>query len=249
MLGNFWSELFGSVGALLNSLVQKDQQREFVFVSQDDLSRAQLADLAASVPSKAPAPPMWVQAKEQLDALQKADPGFLESAFLTQASHAYSSMLAAEGAMNPDACAGVVTPPFLTCLRQRIADWRNGGFTRVVSSVSLDPPAVLKVAIGGETQSITVRFTGTATRFTREDMTNLLTEGSAQPESFTEFATFVRPAGSTTPRTAANGGALHCPSCGAPADAGALKCGFCGAPLSGTGGTWLLDHISASAYT
>jgi predicted lipid-binding transport protein (Tim44 family) len=248
MLGDFWSELFGSVGTLLNGLTQS-RDREFVFVDQADLSPSVLGGGIASQPATPMAPPMWVQAKAQLESLQKADPNFLESAFLTQAARTYSAALAAEGAMNADALAGTVTPAFATCFTQRIAQWRDGGFTRVVSDVSLDPPTTFKVAIGGDIQSITVRFTGTARRFTKEDMTNLVSDGSAQPQSFTEFATFVRPAGSTTPKSAADGGPLHCPSCGAPATDGALKCAFCGASLSGTGGSWQLDHTSISAYT
>lgn len=248
MLGDFWSELFGSVGSLFNTLTRSRQQREFVFVDQSDTPSAELGDGALDLPT-AVAPPMWVQAKAQLESLQEADPNFLESTFLTQASKTYGAALAAEGSMNAGTLALAVTPAFLEKLNQRIAGWRDGGFTRAVSDVSLDAPTTFKVAIGGALQSITVRFTGSAKRFTKEEMTNLVTEGSAQSQSFTEFATFVRPAGSTTPKAASDGGPMHCPSCGAPADAGALKCAFCGATLSGTGGTWLLDHISASAYT
>jgi hypothetical protein len=94
-----------------------------------------------------------------------------------------------------------------------------------------------------------VRFTGGARRFLRDVTTGMVAEGSAQLESFTEFAIFVRPAGSTTPKTAASGGPIHCPSCGAPVDAGAMMCSFCGAALTGTGGAWLLDKVSVSAYT
>ncbi len=248
MLGDFWSELFGSVGTLLNSLAQDRRQREFIFTDQTDLPSAALG---ADAPAQGTplAPPMWVQAKAQIESLQKADPNFLESAFLTQSARSYAAVLAAEGSMNAQALAGLVTPGFLDKFDQRVQGWRDGGFTRVVSDVQLDGPTTFKVAIGGDTQSINVRFTGSAKRFTKEDMTNLVTDGSAQVESFTEFATFVRPAGSTTPKAAGDSGPLHCPSCGAPADSGALKCAFCGAPLSGTGGAWLLDHTSASAYT
>ncbi len=254
MLGDFWSELFGSVGSLFGTLTQNGKQREFVFVDDhDDMSPGGVVggltpDEAARTAQPA-APPMWVQAKAQVESLQKADPSFLESTFLTQAAKTYGATLAAEGAMNPDAIAGSVTPAFLATMTQHIADWRHNGFTRVVSGLTLDAPTTFKVAVGGDKQTITVRFTGTATRFTKEDMTNLVTDGSAQPQSFTEFATFVRPAGSTTPKSLSGGGPLHCPSCGAPADEGALRCTFCGAPLSGTGGTWLLDHVSLSAYT
>jgi predicted lipid-binding transport protein (Tim44 family) len=248
MLGDFWSELFGSVGTLLNALTQDRQRREFVFTDHADLPSAVLGVDAPSQPA-ALAPPMWVQAKAQIESLQKADPNFLESAFLTQSARTYAAALAAEGSMSAQTLAGSVTPAFLDKLTGRIAGWREGGFTRVVSDVSLDGPTTFKVAIGGDAQSITVRFTGSVKRFTKEDMTNLVTEGSAQPESFTEFATFVRPAGSTTPKNTNDGGPIHCQSCGAPADGGALKCAFCGAPLSGTGGSWLLDRTSASAYT
>ncbi|MBV8340670.1 MAG: zinc-ribbon domain-containing transport protein [Candidatus Eremiobacteraeota bacterium] len=249
MLGDFWSELLGSVGALLNGLT-RNTDREFVFVDNTDANMP-MPDVAGEL-AQAPAPsapPMWVQARAQLETLQKADPAFLESTFLTQAAKTYAAALGAEGSMNADDVSAVVTPAFATALAARISGWRSSGCTRIVSDVSLDAPTTLKVAIGGAAQAITVRFTGSAKRYTKDDMTNLVTEGSAQSQSFTEFATFTRPAGSTTPQAAANGAPLHCPSCGAPVDAGALKCAYCGASLSGTGGTWLLDHTSVSAYT
>jgi len=248
MLGDFWQELLGSVGSFLNTLTQTRQQREYVFVDSNGMPPLGLGDDVPD-PSTPAAPPMWVQAKAQLDTLQKADPNFLEATFLTQATKAYSAVLAAEGAMSADAIAAVVTPEFLDKFMQRLAAWRNAGLTRVVSDVNLDPPTTFKANIGGDVQCITVRFTGSAKRFTKDDMTNLVNDGTAQAASFTEFATFTRPAGSTTPKSADGGGAIHCPSCGAPVDAGALCCTFCGAMISGSGGTWLLDHTSVSAYT
>ena len=249
MLGDFWQELLGSVGSLLNTLTQSRQQREYVFVDSNGMPPLGLGGDAPDPTTTTSQPPMWVQAKAQLETLQKADPNFLEATFLTQATNIYSAVLAAEGAMNADAIAAQVTPAFLDKFKQRIADWRDAGFTRVVSDVDLDAPTTFKANIGGDVQCITVRFTGSAKRFTKDDMTNLISEGSVQQESFTEFATFTRLAGSTTPKSINGGGAIHCPSCGAPVDEGALRCSFCGAPISGSGGTWLLDHISASAYT
>lgn len=244
MLGEFWSELFKSVGVVLNG-----NQREFIFTDQEDLPPGAFAEQAAAQTGALSAPPMWVQAKTQLEALQKADPNFIEPDFLVRACKTYGAALAAEGAMDAGQIASLVTPAFLQSFQQRMDHWRSGGFTRTVSDVKLDPPTTLKVTVGGAQEAITVRFTGSAKRFTKEDMTNLLSEGSAQPDSFTEFATFVRPAGSTTPQSTAVGAPSHCPSCGAPIESGAMKCAFCGAPLTGTGGTWLLDRLSASAYT
>lgn len=249
MLGDFWSELFGSVGSLLNSLA-RNRDREFVFMDGGAASPGpDELDTATPQSTTPSAPPMWVQARSQLESLQKADPAFAEATFLTQAAKAYAAALAAEGAMGADTLAAAATPAFVAALAQRIQQWRDGGYTRVVSDVHLDAPTVFKVTIGGQTQAITVRFTGSAKRFTREDMTNLITEGSAQAQSFTEFATFSRPAGSTTPDQTTNGADAHCPSCGAPTQNGSLTCAYCGASLSGTGGTWLLDHTSVSAYT
>lgn len=244
MIGDFWSELFKSVGAVINP-----NQREFVFSDQDDAAAGLLTNPPVSQTTTTSSSPMWVQAKAQLEDLQKADPNFLESDFLAQASKTYGVVLAAEGAMDAGQIAPLVSASFLQCFQERIDQWHSGGFTRTVAQVELDPPVTLRVAIGGEQEAITLRFTGAAARFTKEDMTNLVTEGRAQPDSFTEFATFVRPAGSTTPQSTATGAPSHCPSCGAPVESGALKCTFCGAPLTGSGGTWLLDHLSASAYT
>ena len=109
MLGEFWQELLGSVGSLLNGLTQTRQQREYVFVDSNGMPPLGFGDDVPD-PSKPAAPPMWVQAQAQLQTLQKADPNFLETTFLTQATKVYSAVLAAEGAMSADTVASVVTP-------------------------------------------------------------------------------------------------------------------------------------------
>ena len=252
-MNEFWTQLFQSVLSVLGLVTQRRSQATFdIAMFGDDLAAMGPSGLipgSGSDVASTPAPPMWVQAKTQLQSLQKADPNFLEANFLTQATKTFNAVLGAEGAMDATSVSGLVTPTFAQQLQQRIDGWKNGGFTRVVHDVQLDGPTIFKVDLGGEAQRITVRFTGTAVRFTREEMTNVVVDGNAQSASFTEFATFARPAGSTTPRSTALSGATHCPSCGAPVTDGASVCSFCGAALSGTGGSWLLDHTSSSAYT
>lgn len=207
-------------------------------------------DLTRALPGpRSIGPPLYVRARSQLESLQKADPGFRETAFLTAASKTYAAALAAECGMNPDHVASSVTPAFLDRLKQKVAGWRDAGSQRVVSDVALDGSTIFKAEIGAADQSITVRFTGRAKRYTKADTSGLVIDGGAQRAPFTEFATFTRPAGSTTPAFEAQGTARHCPSCGAPSVEGAFKCAFCGISLIGTGGTWLLSRVSASAYT
>ncbi len=252
-MAEFWSELLGSVLSFFGLLTQSRRGSIISTMCADESVRFADFDTGAAsamldTPS-APATPMWVQAKDQLATLQRADPAFLEATFLSQAAKTYSAMLAAEAAMDVSGLHDLATKNFLDGMQQRIDAWHAGGFTHVVSDVTLDPGTIFKVTIGAQSQAICVRFTGSAKRFTREDMTNLISDGSIKSTSFSEFATFVRPAGSTTPRCTALSGALHCQSCGAPVSDGALRCTFCGAPVSGSGGTWRLDHTSLSAYT
>jgi hypothetical protein len=109
--------------------------------------------------------------------------------------------------------------------------------------------AIIKVTVDGTRQAAIVRFSTSGVRFTQDTDSGVAVDGSAASETFSDFVTFVRPPGTTTPKSAGAGGATHCPSCGAPTTAGDAKCPFCGTQLTGTGGTWLLDHVSASAYT
>jgi predicted lipid-binding transport protein (Tim44 family) len=193
--------------------------------------------------------PLWEQAQTEIAALQKIDPNFSDVAFLSQASRCYTNVLDAEGAMNADAVAKDVTPEFLARLRQQLATWAAGGLRRVAKDLKLDGGSIYKISVDGNAQCITVRFTGAAVRCTEDSSTGAALEGSLQSESFTEYATYQRPAGSTTPQPVAAGAPAHCPACGAPAEAGSIYCTFCGTPLTGTGGTWRLDRISQSAYT
>jgi predicted lipid-binding transport protein (Tim44 family) len=192
---------------------------------------------------------MAQRAHGEVASLQTIDPDFSELQFLSQAGDCYLAYLTAEGTMNPDALASVATPDLIATLRARVAEWNGGGLQRIVSGVKIDGSAIYKVSVDGTRQAIMVRISASGVRYSRDVSTGIAVDGSMQPSSFTEFATFVRPAGATTPKSAAAGGATHCPSCGAPTDAGAAVCPFCGSQLTGTGGTWLLDKTSVSAYT
>ena len=210
-----------------------------------------LLDTASLGPSAPTAQPLSVAERvhQQVAALQQLDPDFNDLAFLSQATAQYGSTLAAESAMNPDAFEGIATPSFIDWFRQRVAGWNSAGLRCVIQDVKLDGSMIIKVSVDGTAHAIVVRFSGSAVRYTQDVASGAAVDGAMTSQTFTEFATFVRPAGTTTPKTAASGGATHCPSCGAPTTSGAAACPYCGTQLTGTGATWLLDRISASAYT
>ncbi len=217
-------------------------------VSQMPLTPLSAPDLSAA---GATAPPMSMQqrAHDEIAVLQKIDPDFNELQFLGQATASYQAYVEADGAMNADALSSVATPAMVAWYRARVAQWNAAGIRRVVRDVKLLGSTIMKVAVDADRQAIVVRFSASGVRFTQDADTGAATEGSTQNDSFTEFATFVRPPGTTTPKPAADGGATHCPSCGAPTTAGLAKCPFCGTQLTGTGADWLLDKIGASPYT
>ena len=224
-------------------------QRPDLYVwTGDDTAMPLDASLAREQPSPTPVS-LLADREHDVAALQKVDANFTEVAFVTQATRIYQSSLAAEGAMRLDSIAASVTPAFAERLRARIKDWQTAGLRRVVMDVSIDGATILKMAIDGLHQALTVRFTGSAVRYTEDPSSGVAVEGSMRPDYFTEFATFVRPAGATTAKAASDAMPSHCPFCGAPAEAGAIYCGFCGSSLLGSSGTWQLDKISESAYT
>jgi predicted lipid-binding transport protein (Tim44 family) len=197
-----------------------------------------------------PSAPMTMadQMHAQIDSLQKIDPDFNEVAFLSSAATAYTKAIQAEGAMSADSATDVVTQAYHDRLAARVADWQAQGYTRVVTGLNVDGAKLFKVSIDGASESLTVRITGTGVRCTKDISSGVVAEGSITSQTFTEYATFVRPAGTVTPKTTALGGAAHCPSCGAPAPATATVCPFCGTPLTPGGAPWLLDRVSQSAY-
>ena len=243
--------LFDAAAATLNAIFKAEtrQNPELAVWTDDGTGALGLIDSPSAGAVAMPARPLWEQAQTQVEALQQIDPDFNQVAFVTQASKEYMSVFAAEGAMTADKVSAVVTPDFLDQFQRRIADWNASGYRRVAKDLKLDGGTIFKVAIDGDAQRITIRFVGSAVRYTQDAATDAAVDGTKQAASFTEFATFVRPAGSTTPKPVAVSGVTHCPACGAPAQNGAVYCDYCGTPLSGTGGTWLLDRLSASAYT
>ena len=226
--------------------------------TNDDVSPEAMAALSASSDSvpvtaapadAAPLRPMWQQAKDQIAALQRIDPNFSDISFLESATKLYQAALAAEGHMNAAELGDAATSEFRDQLTQLIGQWRAAGQVRKVTDLSVDPPMLFRIAVDGAEQCITVRFTGTVARFTADAQSGTVSDGSKQPGTFTEFAAFSRPAGTTTPKAVAAGAPAHCPGCGAPVEPGRTACPYCNTPLGGTAAAWRIDHLSASPYT
>jgi predicted lipid-binding transport protein (Tim44 family) len=238
-------------------LLSPREDRSVSMWTNDDISPDAFAEMSATagLPAAAnplitaPSKPMWQQAKDQIGALQKIDPNFSDVAFLESATQTYQAALCAENDLNADALGDAATQSFHDQLAQRFTQWRSSGMVRKVSDLKLDPPTLMKISVDGMQQLITVRFTGTAARYTTDATSGIVTDGSKQPDLFTEFATFVRPAGTTTPTPISAGAPVHCPGCGAPVEPGRTTCPYCNTPLSGTGAAWQIDHLSASPYT
>jgi len=236
----------------------RDNRTSMSMWTNDDISPEAMASLSVAsgtVPvtgapaDAAPARPMWEQAKDHIAALQRIDPNFSDIAFLESATKMYQAALAAEGHMNSNELGDSATPAFRDQLTQRVAQWRATGHVRNVTDLSVDPPLLFRIAVDGTEQGITVRFTGTVTRFTADTQNGTVSEGNKQPGYFTEFAVFTRPAGTTTPKAVAAGAPAHCPGCGAPVEPGRTACPYCNTPLGGTAAAWRIDHLSASPYT
>lgn len=191
---------------------------------------------------------MWRQAQAQIAVLQKVDPYFNEIGFLGEAGKTYKTALVAEGAMSPDMAASAASRHFRDHLIKRVSDWRAQSAVRHLSDVEFNSSVIFKIFVDGLHQFIMVRFTGTWFRYTASASSHAVIEGSKMAERFIEFATFVRPAGTTTPKSIAAGAPIHCPGCGAPVQPGSVVCPFCVTPLTGTGGTWLLDKVSETPY-
>jgi predicted lipid-binding transport protein (Tim44 family) len=219
-------------------------------ISPEAFAAAQAGAAAQDATASAPAAkPMWQQAKDQVAALKQVDPDFSETAFLEQAAQTFQTALAAEGDMNPAEAGDAATQAFRDDLAQRIAAWQSAGLVRHVTDVKIDPPMIFKAAVDGTQQQIMVRFTGSAVRYAAAAIGGSPTDAGHAPESFSLFATFVRPAGTTTPKSVNAGGPSYCPGCGAPMEPGAGVCPYCKTPLTATSATWQLDQIGASPYT
>jgi len=150
--------------------------------------------------------------------------------------------------MSPDNAAAIATQAYHDRLATQTGEWQAEGLTRVISDLKIDDARLFKISIDGTRQSATVRIAGSSVRCTKDATSGVVVDGSNVKTTFNEYATFVRPAGSVTPKTTDLGGASHCPSCGAPAPASAMICPFCGTPLTPGSAPWLLDRLSQSAY-
>jgi hypothetical protein len=254
ILSRILGGVMNALGFFINVVWRSGTARQSIFFSDNEdamFSSGAMTPtlLAPQLDMSVPTQPMWVKAQQQVDSLKQIDPDFNQIAFLDYAAKAWTQAQTAEGAMDASGASGVVTPAYAANLKSRIDDWKNEGFRRVVSGLKLDGTTLYKVSLDGVSQSLVVRVAGSGVRYTQDTATGSSADGSVKNETFTEFATFVRPTGTVTPKTAQLGGSTHCPSCGAPAPMLATKCEFCNTPLTPAGAPWLLDHVSQSAYT
>lgn len=254
-MGGAPSDFFGGtlrfVGAVLNALfrLRSSEDPNLRMFTSDDVSTT--AMMMTPSDQAVASPPVSIQQRvhDEIAALQQIDPDFNDLQFLSQVTAQYQTYLAADAAMSADSLTSIGTPGFVDGYRQCVAAWKAAGLRRVVHDMKMLGSAIIRVSLDGTSQAIVVRFSTTGVRFRQDVDSGTATDGSSQSDSFTEFGTFVRPAGTSTSKPAATGGATHCPSCGAPTTAGDPVCPFCGTQLTGTGSAWLLDKISASAYT
>jgi len=249
---DFMGGIFRFVGDVLNMLFRLDAQSNprMTIWTSDSLS----GDAMMSTPlpidtATMPQPSGAQRAHDEVATLQQIDPDFNEIEFLSMATTQYNAYVAADAAMDADAMTAIATTSFVDAYRKQAADWSAAGLRRVVHDMTVLASVIIKVSVDGTRQAVIVRFSTSGVRFTQDADSGVAVDGSASSDTFSDFVTFVRPPGTTTPKSAGTGGATHCPSCGAPTTGGAAKCPYCGTQLTGTGGTWLLDHISASAYT
>lgn len=250
---DFMGALFRFANAVLSALFSgelKSNTRMTIWTSDSVSTDAMMMTPAPVLEATTTPQPTGAQrTHDEIAALQQIDPDFNDIRFLETATAQFDAYVAADGAMDADAMAAVATPAFVDAYRKQVADWRAAGLRRVVHDVKLIGSAIIKVTVDGTRQAIVVRFSTSGVRFTQDVDSGVATDGSATSSTFTDFVTFVRPPNTTTPKSAATGGATHCPSCGAPTTAGEATCPYCGTQLTGTGATWLIDHVSASAYT
>lgn len=238
-----------AVIAIYRFLTERSSDGERMWVFQDPAKID--PDFSPTAQTWTVAPPSSIQDRvhDEVAGLQQIDPDFNELQFLAQAAASYQTYLACDADMNADGMTAIATPQSVAAYRAHVANWQNAGLRRVVHDTKMVSSAIIRVVIDGSRQAIVVRLVSSGVRFTQNIETGGVAEGIPQADLFTVFVTFVRPPGTTTPKSPGAGGAIHCPSCGAPTTSGAVKCPFCGTQLTGTGGTWLLDHVSASAYT
>lgn len=249
---DFMGALFRFANFVLGAMFNAEaRNRQTTIWTSDSVSTEAMMMTPSTVLDSAtmPQPSGTQRAHDEIVTLQQIDPDFNEIEFLSMATAQYDAYVAADGAMDTDALATIATGSFVDAYRKQVADWRAAGLRRVVHDMTVLGSAIIKVTVDGTRQAVVVRFSTSGVRFTQDADSGVAVEGDASSQTFSDFVTFVRPPGTTTPKSAGTGGATHCPSCGAPTTAGDAKCPYCGMQLTGTGGTWLLDHVSASAYT
>jgi hypothetical protein len=236
------------VGFFVNVIIRTVFAVVAFYLGWQELKAGLTDDTVVLPPSKDDILSPMFGARDDVRGLKAIDPNFSDIAFLAQAAQTYQAVLTAEAATDMEKVSAVTTKRFRDCVAAAASERRAHGLMEHVSDVEFHPSTIVNVSVAGAHHRIVARLSGTWVRYTADASTCILTDGSTQRQPFTEFVTFVRPAGTTTPKPIGVGAPTHCPGCGAPTRPGTVICPFCGTPLTGTGGTWQLDSVSATPY-
>jgi predicted lipid-binding transport protein (Tim44 family) len=169
-----------------------------------------------------------------LEAIKAADPGFDVAAFESSARAAFLSVKQAWQELDIARVTGYLSDALTLTLQSQVDDMRRQGVRNVLEGLEIQDEHIVDAGAGDH---IVVRFDALVAHYA-VDASGQIVFGDRTRKAFTEFWSFVRPAGSLS------GSEATCPNCGAPLQPDATgRCRYCRGVLAGGTSGWRAADI------
>jgi predicted lipid-binding transport protein (Tim44 family)/uncharacterized tellurite resistance protein B-like protein len=179
-----------------------------------------------------------------LERLTSRDPGFSEDALLTRVQTAFLKIQDAWCQHKLDDIRPFISDGIYERFALQVAEQQDEGVRDHMERLTVDDLYVAQVDSDRLFDTVTVAVSATAVDYQVDAKTGRHVRGSKQPESFTEYWSFLRKPGATS----LNGNGLiegNCPNCGASLHLNeAATCSSCNALIKSGEYDWVLAEIT-----
>jgi predicted lipid-binding transport protein (Tim44 family) len=177
------------------------------------------------------------------DEIKAADPGFDPAAFLNRVRAAFFAVQAAWQERDLTQARPYMGDGLYMSWQAQVRQFEEEGKKNILENLAIDGLYFVEAEHGTGFDHITVRVDAQAGDYEVDEATGKVTFGTHDVLPFTEYWTFERTAGTTTPEA---GGILDqkCPNCGAPLEVNEVgECHYCGAAVTSGKFDWVLTRI------
>lgn len=172
-------------------------------------------------------------------AMEARHPQLSWDSFIARAKNTFNTLQSAWSAGDWEKVRHLETHSLYNTHRYWMENYREAGLSNRVEDVEIKAVDLARIETDAFYEGITVRIFAKAYDYTLDKQDKVVSGSKRTKQSFSEYWTFVRPAGE---KKKSDG--HHCPNCGAPVEPGpSTVCDFCASVVMKDSNEWVLAEI------